>query len=92
MPRCPLRRTCARPSDGADQDQKQDQKPGGLPAGLSFESAPADPAPGKNPNVGAGLLAKASCQSISMLPDPPLSRASPLPQGECVRLKRQAGR
>jgi hypothetical protein len=31
--------------------------------------------------VGAGLLAKASCQSTSMLADRPLSRASPLPQG-----------
>jgi hypothetical protein len=25
LPRCPLRRTCVRPSDGADQDQKQKQ-------------------------------------------------------------------
>ncbi|PQP05178.1 hypothetical protein C5612_05700 [Pseudomonas frederiksbergensis] len=32
-------------------------------------------------NVGAGLLAKAVCQSPSMLPVIPLSRASPLPQG-----------
>src|SRR5690349_7340155 len=32
-------------------------------------------------SVGAGLLAKASPQSILMLTDPPLSRASPLPQG-----------
>ncbi|PQP06602.1 hypothetical protein C5612_02260 [Pseudomonas frederiksbergensis] len=31
--------------------------------------------------MGAGLLAKAECQSISSLPDTPLSRASPLPQG-----------
>ncbi|QHF38020.1 hypothetical protein PspS34_06985 [Pseudomonas sp. S34] len=31
--------------------------------------------------MGAGLLAKASCQSIPLLPDTPLSRASPLPQG-----------
>ncbi|PMU40710.1 hypothetical protein C1Y12_09985 [Pseudomonas sp. FW305-47B] len=36
MPGCPLRRTCARPSDGADQDQKQDQKPGVLPVGASL--------------------------------------------------------
>ncbi|KAA8742376.1 hypothetical protein FE275_05040 [Pseudomonas koreensis] len=38
---------------------------------------------GRSPNapVGAGLLAKASCQSTSMLNDRPLSRASPLPQG-----------
>ncbi|AWM93386.1 hypothetical protein DJ564_22690 [Pseudomonas sp. 31-12] len=30
--------------------------------------------------VGAGLLAKASCQSTSALTDTPPSRASPLPQ------------
>ncbi|OXR34029.1 hypothetical protein PSJE_18730 [Pseudomonas jessenii] len=30
--------------------------------------------------VGAGLLAKASCQSTSMLNVSPYSRASPLPQ------------
>ncbi|PMU24507.1 hypothetical protein C1X89_13935 [Pseudomonas sp. GP01-A8] len=29
--------------------------------------------------VGAGLLAKAVCQSPDALADPPLSRASPLP-------------
>ncbi len=29
--------------------------------------------------VGAGLLAKAVCQSLEVLTDPPLSRASPLP-------------
>ncbi|TPG79008.1 hypothetical protein EAH78_10110 [Pseudomonas arsenicoxydans] len=32
-----------------------------------------------DPNVGAGLLAKASCQSTSTLNDTPPSRASPLP-------------
>ncbi|MHA6788653.1 hypothetical protein ACWA6H_13340 [Pseudomonas bijieensis] len=39
----------------------------------------------KNPQtpVGAGLLAKAAVQSIPMQADPPLSRASPLPQGIC---------
>ncbi|CAI8851848.1 FAD_binding_2 domain-containing protein [Pseudomonas sp. IT-P258] len=31
-------------------------------------------------NVGAGLLAKAVCQSAQMPPDTPPSRASPLPQ------------
>ncbi|QAY92099.1 hypothetical protein CUN63_20210 [Pseudomonas sp. ACM7] len=31
--------------------------------------------------VGAGLLAKAACQSTSMLNVKPHSRASPLPQG-----------
>ncbi|TWC15429.1 hypothetical protein FBY06_11314 [Pseudomonas sp. SJZ085] len=31
--------------------------------------------------VGAGLLAKAADLSIPMQADPPLSRASPLPQG-----------
>ncbi|AVX91369.1 hypothetical protein PkP19E3_25010 [Pseudomonas koreensis] len=31
--------------------------------------------------VGASLLAKASVDSISMLPDPALSRAGSLPQG-----------
>ncbi|OPG69781.1 hypothetical protein B1219_23030 [Pseudomonas ogarae] len=35
-------------------------------------------------SVGAGLLAKTAYQSTSMLPDPPLSRASPLPQGFCL--------
>ena len=34
-----------------------------------------------NPNVGAGLLANAECQSLEMLIDLPHSRASPLPQG-----------
>ncbi|MEK1844389.1 MAG: metal ABC transporter ATP-binding protein, partial [Pseudomonas sp.] len=34
-----------------------------------------------HPPVGAGLPAKAECQSISMLNDTPPSRASPLPQG-----------
>ncbi|POA44705.1 hypothetical protein C1893_25115 [Pseudomonas sp. MPR-ANC1] len=34
--------------------------------------------PPANP-VGAGLLAKASCQSAEMSTDPALSRASPLP-------------
>ncbi|TNB93030.1 hypothetical protein FHG55_22340 [Pseudomonas jessenii] len=43
--------------------------------------------PHKNSNhnpiktVGAGLLAKAVCQSLYIPTDPPLSRASPLPQG-----------
>ncbi|AUM71678.1 hypothetical protein C0J56_24440 [Pseudomonas fluorescens] len=31
--------------------------------------------------MGAGLLAKASCQLTSPSTDPPHSRASPLPQG-----------
>ncbi|AWM90879.1 hypothetical protein DJ564_08595 [Pseudomonas sp. 31-12] len=31
--------------------------------------------------MGAGLPAIAVCHSTSMLPDTPLSRASPLPQG-----------
>ncbi|AHL33979.1 hypothetical protein CD58_14170 [Pseudomonas brassicacearum] len=35
--------------------------------------------------VGAGLLAKTAVQSTPMQADPPLSRASPLPQGICVR-------
>ena len=30
--------------------------------------------------MGAGLLAKAACQSTMMLADPALSRANPLPQ------------
>ncbi|MFB3305888.1 hypothetical protein Q7C20_21850, partial [Pseudomonas sp. AMR01] len=33
-----------------------------------------------DPNVGAGLLAKAVCQLMDELADPPPSRASPLPQ------------
>ncbi|PCM51695.1 hypothetical protein CP335_01290 [Pseudomonas fluorescens] len=36
--------------------------------------------------VGAGLLAKASCQAPPMLDVPPSSRASPLPQGQGVPL------
>ncbi|TFY88481.1 hypothetical protein DYL59_15510 [Pseudomonas kairouanensis] len=36
---------------------------------------------------GAGLLAKARCQSLHMLTDTPLSRASPLPQGYIAVLK-----
>ncbi len=32
--------------------------------------------------VGAGLLAKALCQTTSPVADPPPSRASPLPQGD----------
>ncbi|PNB73425.1 hypothetical protein C1X64_14780 [Pseudomonas sp. GW456-E7] len=36
--------------------------------------------------VGAGLLAKASGQSIAVSTDPLLSRASPLPQSQwCIR-------
>ncbi|TSD79581.1 hypothetical protein FFI16_025140 [Pseudomonas sp. KBS0710] len=35
-------------------------------------------------SVGAGLLAKAECQSPNVLADPPHSRASPLPQLFCV--------
>ncbi|PVZ54621.1 hypothetical protein C9422_24690 [Pseudomonas sp. B1(2018)] len=34
--------------------------------------------------MGAGLLAKASGQSITVSTDPPLSRASPLPQSIVV--------
>ncbi|PYY68963.1 hypothetical protein CRX42_19015 [Pseudomonas jessenii] len=34
--------------------------------------------------MGAGLLAKAVCQSTSLLNDTPHSRASPLPHGVCV--------
>ncbi|PQP00639.1 hypothetical protein C5612_22035 [Pseudomonas frederiksbergensis] len=34
--------------------------------------------------MGAGLLAKRPAHSTSPLPDTPLSRASPLPQGICV--------
>ncbi|OOG83540.1 hypothetical protein B0E42_19365 [Pseudomonas sp. A25(2017)] len=53
---------------------------GGLTADLSLQPYP-------NPTVGAGLLAKASVQSVSMLPDTPLSRASPLPQWIGVELE-----
>ena len=38
-----------------------------------------------DPNVGAGLLANAVCQSANSLADPPHSRASPLPQFDPVR-------
>ncbi|PQP02586.1 hypothetical protein C5612_18510 [Pseudomonas frederiksbergensis] len=41
------------------------------------------PMPGAEP-VGAGLLAKAVCQTTSILTVPPSSRASPLPQGLCL--------
>src|SRR5471030_3213399 len=41
------------------------------------------------PNVGAGLLAKASYQSKSLLTDTPLSQASPLPHGIVVLLSIQ---
>ncbi|PMZ75838.1 hypothetical protein C1X65_12620 [Pseudomonas sp. FW305-70] len=34
--------------------------------------------------MGAGLLAKRASASTSFLPDTPLSRASPLPQGNCI--------
>ncbi|TPG78498.1 hypothetical protein EAH78_13120 [Pseudomonas arsenicoxydans] len=37
----------------------------------------------RSPPVGAGLLAKAVCQSIFMLNGTPLSRASPLPHLLC---------
>ncbi|OWP72189.1 hypothetical protein CEC48_09455 [Pseudomonas sp. K2I15] len=33
--------------------------------------------------MGAGLLAKAVCQSLDRLAESPFSRASPLPQGIC---------
>ncbi|KAA0980017.1 hypothetical protein E3W21_21830 [Pseudomonas sp. F01002] len=39
-------------------------------------------------HVGAGLLAKALCQSTLMLADIPSSRASPLPHLICVWLTR----
>ncbi|PTC23369.1 hypothetical protein C9382_31605 [Pseudomonas aylmerensis] len=45
-----------------------------------------------SPNVGAGLPAKAVCQSPNMLADPPLSRACPLPHGNCVGRGMQASR
>ncbi len=37
-----------------------------------------------SPIVGAGLLAKAAVHSALMQADPPLSRASPLPQGSAM--------
>ncbi|CAI8903365.1 hypothetical protein EMIT0P43_40035 [Pseudomonas jessenii] len=39
----------------------------------------AQPLASHKPYVGAGLLAKAVCQSTSLLNDTPYSRASPLP-------------
>ncbi|TBN33713.1 hypothetical protein EYC95_27855 [Pseudomonas sp. BGI-2] len=38
------------------------------------------------PNVGAGLLAKASCQTTLMSTDTTPSRASPLPQETVIRI------
>ncbi|PQO97149.1 hypothetical protein C5612_29715 [Pseudomonas frederiksbergensis] len=46
--------------------------------------------PNDIPPVGAGLLAKAVGQSTLPLNDPPLSRASPLPQFFCVLITAQA--
>ncbi|OOG85645.1 hypothetical protein B0E42_12600 [Pseudomonas sp. A25(2017)] len=42
--------------------------------------------PENNPEktVGASLLAKAAAQPTASQADPPLSRASPLPQGICA--------
>jgi len=59
-----------------------------LPLLLILSLIGVDRLPGKyksykypQPPVGAGLLAKAAVLSIPMQADPPLSRASPLPQG-----------
>ncbi|POA25319.1 hypothetical protein C1894_13600 [Pseudomonas sp. FW305-3-2-15-E-TSA2] len=43
--------------------------------------------------MGAGLLAKASDQSTSLFTERPLSRASPLPQGDVFqqRVRRKTG-
>ncbi|MDR6959206.1 hypothetical protein J2W43_003203 [Pseudomonas brassicacearum] len=38
-----------------------------------------------SPPVGASLLAMTASHSTSLSTEPPLSRASPLPQGICVR-------
>ncbi|SEE70669.1 hypothetical protein SAMN04490194_3629 [Pseudomonas migulae] len=82
MPGCPLRRTCARPSDGADQDQKP--KRGGLIADLMFVKViggePPCHAHQKSP-VGAAvrrfdLLANANWHSALMSTDRTPSRAS----------------
>ncbi|MGF6327155.1 hypothetical protein ABH909_000033 [Pseudomonas sp. BS3782 TE3695] len=43
------------------------------------------------PPVGAGLLAKAVCQSTEMLNGPAPSRASPLPQGYVFTIEYQEG-
>jgi hypothetical protein len=57
---------------------------------------PRNLTPGFTPikNVGAGLLAKAVCQSPEISTEPALSRASPLPQGGMGRpcLRRKAWR
>ena len=45
---------------------------------------------GRNPNVGVSLLAMASGQSTSSLPDPPPSRASPAPTGFVASRKFQS--
>jgi len=45
---------------------------------------------GKNPDVGVSLLAMASGQSTSSLPDPPPSRASPAPTGFVASRKFQS--
>ncbi|WP_209022227.1 hypothetical protein [Pseudomonas fluorescens] len=61
-----------------------------LPFLLILSLIGVDRLPGKyksckhpQPPVGAGLPAKAAVLSIPMQTDPPLSRASPLPQGIC---------
>ncbi len=48
-----------------------------------FQSRNQTPSPTPIKNVGAGLLAKAVCQSLEIPTEPALSRASPLPQGGC---------
>ena len=47
-------------------------------------AAPRPPARTPIKTVGAGLLAKAACQSLKRVTDPPPSRASPLPHLACV--------
>jgi len=47
-------------------------------------AAPRPPARTPIKTVGAGLLAKGSCQSLRRVADPPPSRASPLPHLACV--------
>ena len=55
------------------------------------------PAANREPSVGASLLAKAAAQPTSSQADPPLSRASSLPQGigagceVCVQPRTQCG-
>ncbi len=72
MPGCPLRRTCARPLEGALRSKAEGELTLDLMSGGNQKRT-------RFP-VGAGLLAMASVHSINRLTDPPLSPPSRLLQ------------